>query len=201
MNDFTNELWRKSIHLSSLWMAVAIWHLDRTTALFLFGLMLAGLLACELLRTRWTPFTTIYNKIFGRILRAHEKKKFTGAFYVVLSAFLAVLLFNKTIAITSLGIMLISDSMAALIGKKFGRTPIAGKSMEGSLAFLLSALAVVYVTGKLGHEDPSFFYSGMAAALTATITELFGKKLKIDDNLTITLTSGAVLTAGIMWGR
>ncbi len=176
-------------------MTLAIWHLSQTQALALFGALLVLMLAAEMMRRYWPPFGALYNKMLGAILRAHEAKKFTGAFYVVLAAFLAVLFFDKIVAVTALGMMLVSDSMAALIGKKFGKTPLAGKSLEGSLAFFISALGVVWLMGNIGDAPHGFYYAGLASAFAATLTELFGQRIKIDDNLTITLVAGFVMAA------
>ena len=201
MTDFQAELLRKSIHLSSIWMIVVVWLLSSTQALALFGGLLAFMLLAEILRKNWVPFAALYNKILGRILRRHEVTAFTGAFYVVLAAFLATALFEKTIAATALGIMLLSDSMAALIGKKFGKTRIAGKSLEGSLAFLLSALGVVGIIGSKAGAESGFYYAGGTACVAATLVELFAKKIRVDDNLTITLTAGMVMTLGTLIAR
>ena len=145
------------------------------------------LLSYELGR-RYIPFIKTLNKqILGSILRDSEhNKNFTGAFYVVLSIFLASLLFDKQTLMISVSIMLISDSLAALIGKKWGRIKFMDKSLEGSLAFFISSFLITYL-GTLN------IITAIIVALITTLTELFSKRLRLDDNLTITLIAGFIL--------
>ena len=48
---------------------------------------------------------------------------------------LVVLTFESRICIPALLIMSFSDSAAAIIGKKYGKTKIFNKTLEGSLLF------------------------------------------------------------------
>jgi dolichol kinase len=85
------------------------------------------------------------------MLRKHEMKKkkllLTGASWVLISAVLTVLIFPKVIAVIAFIILIISDISAALVGRKWGRTKLGKKSLEGTLAFIVSGLLVVAVVG------------------------------------------------------
>lgn len=181
------EIYRKSIHLSSLWMVAYIYFMDIIAINYTFFCLSLILLSYELGR-RYIPFIKTLNKqILGSILRDSEhNKNFTGAFYVVLSIFLASLLFDKQTLMISVSIMLISDSLAALIGKKWGRIKFMDKSLEGSLAFFISSFLITYL-GTLN------IITAIIVALITTLTELFSKRLRLDDNLTITLIAGFIL--------
>ena len=181
------EIYRKSIHLSSLWMVAYIYFMDIIAVNYTFFCLSLILLSYELGR-RYIPFIKTLNKqILGSILRDSEhNKNFTGAFYVVLSIFLASLLFDKQTLMISVSIMLISDGLAALIGKKWGRIKFMDKSLEGSLAFFISSFLITYL-GTLN------IITAIIVALITTLTELFSKRLRLDDNLTITLIAGFIL--------
>lgn len=181
------EIYRKSIHLSSLWMVAYIYFMDIIAINYTFFCLSLILLSYELGR-RYIPFIKTLNKqILGSILRDSEhNKNFTGAFYVVLSIFLASLLFDKQTLMISVSIMLVSDSLAALIGKKWGRIKFMDKSLEGSLAFFISSFLITYL-GTLN------IITAIIVALITTLTELFSKRLRLDDNLTITLIAGFIL--------
>lgn len=115
----------------------------------------------------------------------------TGATYVILGAFLAVLLFPRKVAISAMLFLSISDAAASLVGIKFGRIHFLGKSLTGSLAFFVSAAIIVYFA------QPGPWWVGLIGALTATVVEALPLKLgghKLDDNLTIPLSAGAVMT-------
>jgi dolichol kinase len=175
-------------------MPAAIWLLEYKESLLLFGTLTLFIFIIEILRKHSPKYRKFFHYIFGNILRSHENdESFTGAFYVSISALLSIILFPKIIAITALSIMLISDSFAALVGKKYGIYKLMSKSLEGSLAFFISGICVVTVIYYLTDTITTFLYSGIFASAIGTIVELFSKKLKLDDNLTITIAVGSIM--------
>jgi dolichol kinase len=111
-----------------------------------------------------------------------------GSTYFLFSSILAILFFPKPIAIASLLFLILSDTAAAIVGKWIGRVRIFGKTLEGSLAFLLSSLFIIWV-----YPDLNRFW-GSLAALGATLIELL--PIRVDDNLTIPLVAGAIMFFG-----
>jgi dolichol kinase len=136
-----------------------------------------------------------YRHYFGFLLRDHEQndhgKKLNGATYVLISATLCVLIFPKVIVVTAFTILIISDTSAALIGRKFGRRPFLRKTLEGSTAFFVTALIVVAVTPKIVNS-PAEYFIGAAAALLGAIIEAVSNN-EIDDNLSIPITVGTAM--------
>ena len=111
--------------------------------------------------------------------------------YVLAAAIICTLLFSKPIAAIALTVMLISDTCAALFGKAFGtRNLYKGKSLEGTVAFFLSALFINMLYEPVFH----FTYAGVIACTVATLAEMFEDKLEIDDNLSIPLFIGIILS-------
>ena len=88
----------------------------------------------------------------------------------------------------SLLVMSISDSVAALIGVKYGKTKIYGnKSLEGSFSFFLSTLIILYIF------MPSFSsFEYVIISILITLVELFSF-YRINDNLTIPVFSAILL--------
>lgn len=183
------EFSRKLVHLSSLWMAVFIYAFPPIVSQWFFGGLLATVILIELLRMQGGWFTHFVNSHFKFIMRDHEKvasfdiRALTGSFYFVLSVFLAVILFDKYVAIAGLVVMIFSDTMAALIGKAFGRHRIKGtqKTIEGGLAFFATTLVILlWLT-------PLSLAAVALASLVLAIVEIYSHRLYIDDNLSITL--------------
>ena len=179
------ELLRKSIHLSGLVLPVIYLFLDKPTMLVLMGILTGLALAVELVKWCSPHFGEFFSRIFKPFLRRHERKgAMTGATYYLISAFLCIFLFAKTLAIVCIFFMILGDMAAALVGKMWGRTKLLGrKSLEGSAACFVVCAAIALV--KL---NPVIAIIG---ALVATIVELI--PFPVDDNLTVPLISGAVM--------
>lgn len=179
------ELFRKSIHLAGLILPAIYIFLDKPTMLVLTGALTGGALSVELMKSLSARFSKLFFQIFAFLLRTHERKgAITGATYYLISAFLCIFFFEKTLAIICIFFMILGDMSAALVGKMWGRTKLLGKkSLEGSTACFLVCVAIALV--KL---DPIIAVVG---ALVATLVELM--PVPIDDNLTVPLVSGAVM--------
>jgi len=133
------------------------------------------------IRFRWQKGNKIFHWIFKDILRPSEKKGFTGATYLLLSLILCILFFDKYIAITCILFAIISDTAAALIGKKFGRIKLFGKTLEGFFAFLVVSLIIVFIVEQLQ------IYIGLLGALTAAVVEIAPIRLNVSTSFFLTI--------------
>lgn len=130
------------------------------------------------------------------MLRPHETQKgliFNGATWVLISAFLSILIFPKLIAVTSLSILVVSDISSAIIGRKFGRTKFFNKSFEGTIAFIISAIIMVIIIGLIFSAPYSFFIAGVIASIIGAFVEVYSGICKIDDNFSIPFSVGITL--------
>jgi dolichol kinase len=177
-----DELLRKLIHLGGLLVPFLYLAFERNTALFICGLMFIVALVGEVLRAFIPSFNAFFLSVFNGVTREHEKEKLLGATYLTASSFLSLLLFPLNVAVSCMLYLVLGDTFAALVGRKFGRHRFSEKSWEGSSTFfIVSFLSSLYFIGL-----PLSFLG----ALTATITEAYSDK----DNLTVPLISGAVLS-------
>ena len=193
-HSYTTEILRKAIHLSSLSIPVAYYFVSKSTALSILIPLFLLFALSDIARLRHPATGRLYEKFFGFLLRSHERndrgRRLTGATYVLLSAILCVLIFPKVVVITAFAILIISDSSAALIGRKFGRRPFLRKSLEGTAAFFFSAVLVVALAPKIQYL-PAEYLIGAAAALVGAVVE--AGSITFDDNLTIPLSVGAIM--------
>jgi dolichol kinase len=192
---YIKEILRKGIHLGSLIIPVmAVYVPKMEMVLFLAALGLA-LILVDILKSRNSVFRRFFLEFFGKVLRDKEHDgAMTASTVLVASAALTILLFRTEIAVTSLVFLSVGDSMAALVGKKFGKTPlVSGRTLEGSLAALLSCLIasilILHVSASRGWTlTPAGLLAG---AIAATLAELF--EVPLDDNLRIPVFAGLVM--------
>lgn len=194
--SFKKELARKLIHLSSLWIPALIYFVQPSISIIVFSAIFVGDVILEYgnyKKWRWARRT--FGLLFYRTLRNKELKRsqlqLSGGAYVMLAAIACTLLFPANVAVVALSIMLISDTCAALFGKAYGsRRLYKNKSIEGTAAFFVSALLIMVICNFILPVT----YASILAALVATFAEMYEDKIEIDDNLSIPLFVGAVLS-------
>jgi dolichol kinase len=183
------EIKRKIVHLATLSIPIGYAMLPEKVVVTLLLPLFLGFLTVDLLRHYHSGMASLFQKYFlGTVLREEERDTLMGSTYFLFSSTLVILFFPKPIAIVSLLILILSDTAAALVGKGVGRIRIFGKTLEGSLAFFVSSLIIVWVYPGLGR------FWGSVAALGATLIELL--PIRLDDNLTIPLVAGAIMFFG-----
>jgi dolichol kinase len=194
---YRDELVRKLIHLFSLSIPIIYYFIPTSTSITILIYLTVFALIVDGGRFFSKPFAKIFYKTFGFLLRKHEldnkKKNLTGATYVLLSALICALIFPKVIFVTAFTILIISDTMAALIGRKFGKRKFLRKSFEGTLSFFISASIVVIFTPKVG-DFPMEYGIGFIAAFIGAIVENISYGLA-DDNLSIPISVGLTMWA------
>ena len=184
------EILRKIVHLATLSIPIGYTMLPKETVITIVLPLFLGFLIVDLLRHYYSGMTSLFQRYFlGTVLRERERNTLMGSTYFLFSSILVILFFPKPIAIVSLLFLILSDTAAAIVGKGIGRVGIFEKTLEGSLAFLLSSLLIVWV-----YPDLNRFW-GSLAALGATLIELL--PIRVDDNLTIPLVAGAIMFFGV----
>jgi dolichol kinase len=193
--NYRDEVVRKLIHLCSLSIPIIYYFIPKTTALIILSIITAAALIIDLSRYFIPGAGKIFYSFFGFLLREHEvdtrKKNLNGATYVFISALICIIIFPKVLFLTAFSILIISDSVAALIGRKYGRHKFLSKSLEGNLAFFISAIVVVLFTPKVQGLLTEYLIGIAAAAIGAIIENIsFGFA---DDNLAIPISIGVSL--------
>lgn len=188
------EFVRKAIHLCSLSIPIIYYFISKGTALTILIPLTFAFAATDVARLKAPAFGALYNAYFGWLLRNHERsnqrKRLTGATYVLLSAVIGILVFPKVVFITAFSILIISDTSAALVGRKYGDQPFLKKSRAGAVSFLITALAVVAFAPKIQYLATEYVI-GAVGAIVGTIVESLS--IVIDDNLSIPIAIGTVV--------
>lgn len=193
--QYRDELVRKLIHLFSLSIPIIYYFIPSSTSIIILSAFTAFAFIVDGGRFISKSFANLFYKLFGFLLRKHEldkeKKNLTGATYVLLSALICALVFPKVIFVTAFTILIISDTMAALIGRKFGKRKFLSKSLEGTLSFFISASIVVLLTPKVGNYAMEFLIGFIAAFVSAIIENISSGYA--DDNLSVPISAGLTM--------
>lgn len=191
---FRQEVIRKLIHLCSLSIPIIYTQVSRTTALIVLSILAAIALFLDLGQHFLPPIKKLMHRYFGGLLRPHEKEEqrilLNGATYVLISAVLCVAIFPKVITVTAFSILILSDIASAVIGRLLGKRPFLDKTLEGTVAFILTAFLTVYTIGTIYAAPLPYFAIGTFAGIIGGLVEAASIRLRMDDNLSIPLSIG-----------
>ena len=144
---YRHEILRKLIHLFDSIIPLSLFYLNRESLLFILLPLTIAFCLVDFLRHHVGIIQKIYLFLFDRLTRSIEKQKniLTGAsYYLIGCLFVVYFIHDESIIMASLLVMSISDSIAAIIGIKYGKTKIYNnKSLEGSFSFLVSTLIIL----------------------------------------------------------
>ena len=183
------EYYRKIIHVFNL--AIPFTYLFFFESRFQILCILVPLtviaIVIEYLRVHSVIIKKIFDNFFISMLRLHEMDgKYTGATWVFIGSTITIAIFPKEIAIISLVYMSIGDTVAGLVGRKFGKIKFYDKTIEGSLAGLIFCLLSGYLVQlSLPMEVV------ISGAFAAMFIELL--PISIDDNLSVPLFAGTIM--------
>jgi dolichol kinase len=149
----------------------------------------ACLLCLEWLRFRKLAFNQWVVSQLALFMRMEEVTHLTGAFYYLMGTAVTVLLFPREIALTAILFLAFGDPTAALVGGKWGRIRVWGKSLEGNLACLAVCLLVGIISAKF-QPDLSIWVA-ITGAFFAGIFEAIPSR--VNDNITIPVGTAAAM--------
>ncbi len=200
--NLQNELYRKIIHFLLILVPILFSTLGKWPSLLIFGAVSAFVISLDYLRNDHPKIQNLFVKIFRPILRDHELdgKKLCGASWVGLATCINFLFFREEIAVTAFTILVISDGLAALVGKSIPSQAFFEKSLSGAAAFFISGFIVILICGGIFHCRFWFYLIGLFALFCVTIIESRPSLFKIDDNFTIPIGFSLIMTFfDIVW--
>jgi len=188
--SFGSELVRKATHMGALSIPGSYYflNLSRSEMLMIWGTATALMILIDVGRLRgWAFWRRLTPRFIVDMIRPHETHgDFTGATYILMAVCLTVALFDKPVAVAALGFIIVGDTLAALIGRRFGRHRFGHKSIEGSAACLAGTLAVAVLVPEIP------LVVGILGAVVAAVVEAL--PWRIDDNISVPLISGLTMT-------
>lgn len=194
---YGSELIRKTIHVSSLALPIGLCLAPLELSKPIMVAVTLATVLVDAVRLYEPHFRRLFWFLFGRILREHERHNLLGSTFLLIAALISIFAFPKPVAVVALGFLVVGDTVAALVGKRWGRHKILDKSLEGSLACLAACILVGAIYRLYpGSPLPGAHLTGLelswikiaVGALVATLFELL--PLPLDDNLRIPLSAG-----------
>ncbi len=181
-----DEAPRKAIHLSSISIPLGILYIPLVWGRRILIMIALALLIVDLVKIHQPRVRTYFTAFFGHLVRRHELSGITSSTYLVISALLATYLFEREVAAAALVYLIVGDTLAAMVGKAWGRTRIFDKTLEGFLAgFVASLLAAWLIVPGI----PLWVLA--VGAFAAAVVEIL--PIPVDDNFRIPLVAGLVL--------
>jgi len=123
-----------------------------------------------------------------RFERKHARFPGQGAIYYILGCFTVIGLFPPDIASAAILVLAAGDSFSTLIGKNFGKHRMGSKSIEGTLAGIITGFlgALVFVPALT-----AFLGAFVAMLAEALDIKLFNKV--VDDNILVSVVAAIVM--------
>ncbi len=193
---------RNLVHVSlALWVPPLIaYGLDRTQMIALAVGFCCWAWPTEILRRVWPGYNRLLMRVLGRFAHPHEWHRVNSATWYCTALAILALTATKPVCIIAVVVLAVADPAAAVIGRRWGRTRLLhGRSLEGSLAFLISGTVAAWLvlTSLYPQLDPvGALWVCAAASFPAAVAEAVSRR--IDDNLTIPLAAAA--GAAVAWG-
>jgi glycerol-3-phosphate acyltransferase PlsY len=186
------RLWRTLLRPAALAFPLLSFFISKLALVTLIGIVLAIFFITDIIR--------ILNKRVGKFLIKDIKKSFavykdkehlriSSMTLFLLGCFLSFLLFERNIAFTAIVFLIFGDMSAKILGLAYGKHKLFNKTLEGSLAHFIACIVLGYILHIYINVPLLLIFSG---AFIATLIEVV--PFNIDDNLSVPVITGAVLT-------
>jgi len=190
----SNEITRKILHLfASIIPLGYVWFIpDKEIMIFILGGLSLFALLLESSRKKWDVVETLFEKHFNFMLRQSEfDGGLTGATWLLFGSTITLFLFPIQIAVPALLFLTVGDTFAAIVGKGFPIGKIRDKTLSGTFAGIVTSSGAALWINQLLPAD--IIILGAVAAMLVEIAPI-----PMNDNLTIPLTGGLVMSYGMM---
>ncbi len=174
---------------------VLLLFIDRNSLLTLIGSVTLFFVSIDIARLIWNKLNFFFFRKLNFFFRENERHTFSSASQFLTSIFLTIMLFEKNIASMAIIFLIFGDMFAKFSGLQFGRIKIFNKTLEGTVAYFISATIIGFIWSFIIPLPPIFIVLG---ALSAAITELL--PIGVSDNFAIPLISASVMRVVQIFG-
>lgn len=195
--DFQTRYWRIISRPFAFLFIIFFILLGQFIVLMIIGIVAGVFIFIDVLRIFHEKSDNLMTERARKIYRTEERKAFSSMTVFLVALFISILLFEKNVAITASVFLIFGDTFGKIFGLAFGKKWIIKdkKSVEGTLAYVGSMLIFGYI---LFTSLQISFWILLIGCLTAPVVELLS--MGMNDNLTVPIISGAMMTVALLPG-
>jgi dolichol kinase len=183
------HLGRKLFHLFGGLGLLSIYYVFPGKAFLIYGILIFAVFAVEIARLKSPAMNKLLFGKFPSFIRKSEEHSLTGTIPYILGVGLSFYVYSAPTATAAVCFLAFGDVAATTIGERFGKTKIRDKSLEGTAAFIVAAVAAGCALLIFFPTYP--FWVMLLGALSAAGIELLS--LAVNDNFAIPIIAGAVM--------
>lgn len=190
--SLVKEIRRKLIHITGLSVPVGIMAFGKIYTAIAIAIALAIALALEA------------GRLNGMIklpeVRAQEQNKVAGYIYYIIGSLITVIAFQPMIALTSMLMLSLGDAVSGIAGSVLANSDVRSrgercvKPFPIVMSMFLACLIIGYLSSRITGLPFEIYLAGAVGATIADSVALVIRNKGLDDNLTIPLFSGALMS-------
>jgi dolichol kinase len=191
--NLVREIKRKTIHITGLSVPVGILVFGKIYTALMIALALGVALILEAGRLR--------GRICLPAVRDHEQEKVAGYIYYIFGSLMTVVLFQPMIALTSMLMLSLGDAVSGLVGSVLMNANVREQNVRWRFkplpivaCMFLACLAIGYLSSSLTRLPWEIYLFGALGATLADSMALVVCNRGLDDNLTIPIFSGIMMS-------
>jgi dolichol kinase len=191
--NLVREIKRKTIHITGLSVPVGIVVFGKIYTAGMIALALGVALILEAGRLR--------GRISLPAVRDHEEEKVAGYIYYIFGSLVTVALFQPMIALTSMLMLSLGDAVSGLVGSVLMNSNVRGQNVRWRIkplpivaSMFLACMAIGYLSSSITRLPWEIYLFGALGATLADSMALVVCNRGLDDNLTIPIFSGIMMS-------
>ena len=191
--NLVREIKRKTIHITGLSVPVGIVVFGKIYTAGMIALALGVALILEVGRLR--------GRISLPATRDHEQEKVAGYIYYIFGSLVTVALFQPMIALTSMLMLSLGDAVSGLVGSVLMNANVRGQNVRWRFkplpivaSMFLACMAIGYLSSGITRLPWEIYLFGALGATLADSMALVVCNRGLDDNLTIPIFSGIMMS-------
>ena len=193
--NFNTHWWRVATRPFAFLFIFFYMIFTQMVALLIIGIVAIAFISLDITRFLNKQTNELLTVKIKSVFRKGEEKKFSSMTIFLVATFISILLFEKNIAITALTFLIFGDIFSKIFGLAYGKHKIFQKTLEGTLAYLGCTLICGFVLYNILEIPLLVLLIGIIAA---PLVELFS--FQLNDNFTVSLISGSVMTVVKVFG-